>query len=386
MTYLFRGLGDTPNELIPTRNGRALNAPMLPKDSELRASAVWAALRLRANLISTLPLKVYKMRDGRQITADATPVILSPGALFLGGQLSPIDEWLYATQMDLDRFGNAFGIIVARDAAMRPARIDLVPADQVTVRVHKGELSYKIAGEKFSPFEVWHERQYVAAGLPVGLSPVAYSALTLGQYTNSQQFASEWFTNGAIPSAKMKNTAKTLTDEQAANMKRRVKATQAAGDVLVLGSDWDYEMVAVPPAQTQFLEAQQASLGDLARFYDVPGDVIEVSQSGASVTYANITQRNMQLLIMNLAPAIIRRERMLTSLLPSPRAVLLDTDALLRMDPLTTAEVLATKLKGRALDPNEWREMDNRPPLTPEQIALFKELFPLERDAKKETL
>lgn len=377
MGVLFsRGLGDTLNELVPTRNGRSPRAPQMAAGSELRNSAVWAALRLRSNLISSLPVDAFRKAGGVQTEMPSTPLMLTtPGSLFVGGSAARIDEWLYATQMDLDRYGNAFGIIVARDALMRPTRIDLVSADSVTVRVRDGVVKYRINGKDFDADEVWHERQYVVSGLPVGLSPVAYASLALGQYATAQEFAVQWFNNGGIPSAKMKNTAKTLTPAQASETKQRVKSTIAAGDVLVLGSDWDYQMISVPPAQTQFLDAMNATQSDVARYFDVPGDLIDVAVSGQSVTYANLTQRNLQLLIMHVGPAVQRREKALSGWLPSPQFVKLNTDALLRMDPLQAAQVLGLKVDKRVTTPTEWRALDDRPPLTPEQEAEFARLF-----------
>lgn len=378
MSVLFsRGLGDTPYELVPVRQGRNPLAPVIKPDDELRNSVVWAALRVRADLISTLPVTALRTVDGIQVPVPNQPSILtSPGALFVGGPLARIDEWLYATQMDLDRFGNAFGLIITRDQYGNPTRIDLIPASQVTVSARAGVVTYKINGKSYDADEIWHERQYVISGLPVGLSPVAYAAMALGQYNTAEQFAATWFSAGAIPSAMMKNTAKTLSPKQASDMKTQMKSTLAAGDLLVVGSDWDYHMMAVPPAQAQFLDAMDASAADCARFFNVPGDIVDLAVKGSSVTYANISQRNTQLLIVHLGPSIIRRERALSSLTVNPMTVSLTTQALLRMDPLTSAAVIQQLVASRVLTPNEQRMLDNRPDLTPEQEQEFIRLFP----------
>jgi hypothetical protein len=57
--------------------------------------------------------------------------------------------------------------------------------------------------------------------------------------------------------------------------------------------------------------------------------------AGGNITYANVTQRNLQFLIMHLQPAMGRREDALTTLTPRPQFVKLNTDVLLRMDPQT---------------------------------------------------
>lgn len=380
MGLLFgtRNLGDTLNQLVPVRQGRNPLAPIMKPDDELRNSIVWAALRLRADLISTLPLRVWRQKNASDLkmSIPLPSNLARPGSLVVGGPLARIDEWLYATQMDLDRFGNAFGMIVSRNSMGMPTRIDLIPAANVTVSVKQGVVSYSIGGKPYDASEIWHEKQNVVSGLPVGLSPVAYAAMALGQYQSAEQFAATWFTSGALPSAVMKNSKKTLTPQQSQDMKTQVKTTLSSGDVLVVGNDWDYTMISVPPAQAQFLEAMNASAADCARFFNMPGDLLDLAVSGQSITYANIGQRNLQALTMNLGPSIYRREQMLTSLLPAPQYVDLDTSALLRMDPATEATVVATNITARRITPNEVRDGDNRPPFTPEQEAEFIRLFP----------
>jgi hypothetical protein len=93
------------------------------------------------------------------------------------------------------------------------------------------------------------------------------------------------------------------------------------------------------------------------------------------MTYANITQRNLQLLVMNLGPAIIRRESALSGILVQPRYVKLNTDSLLRLDPLTRAQAIETAIQSRTLAPSEARELENRPPFTDKQLAEFDRLF-----------
>src|SRR5688500_16069671 len=97
--------------------------------------------------------------------------------------------------------------------------------------------------------------------------------------------------------------------------------------------------------------------------------MIDAAVSGRSVTYANMTQRNLQFLIMNLGPAVVRRENALSSLLPKPRFVKLNTDALLRMDPLTRAQMFQIQIESKQRVPSETRALDNLPPFTPEQLA-----------------
>lgn len=377
MSLLFRRVASTDalDLLARERAGRVVGSVTVTSDSAMRHSAVWAALRLRANLISSMPVDLFRRIAGQQVEVPKSPLLRTPGALHIGGQRVSIADWLYATQVDLDRCGNAFGLVTEWSGLSLPSRIDLTAAEDWTVAVRNQAVEYRYRGEKLDRGQVWHEREYVVAGLPVGLSPVANAALAIGQYASAQQFTLDWFGNSAVPASRLKNTAKTVTPAQADDIKARFKASVQAGDVFVHGNDWDFDMLAANASQSEFLETQKWSVADVARFFDVPGDMIDAETSTGSITYANVTQRNLQLMVTSLGPAIKRREDALSAAMPSPQYVKLNTDAVLRMDPKTRYEMLAIGVDKRAVTPNEWRELDNRPPLTPEQEAEFARLF-----------
>lgn len=373
MTLFKRGWTQTAAEVLPVRGQtRRAGSVNVNGDTAMRHSAVWAAIRLRADLVSSFPIDCFRKVGDLQVEVPKPPVLVEPG----GPEWDYVD-WIYATQSDLDRAGNTVGLITQRNALGLPARIELVPISTVSIIQRKGEtqIRYRIDGKVYSRDQVWHERQFIVSGLPVGLSPVAYAAWSIGEYLSIQDFALDWFASGGVPKARLRNTAKTITPTEADAVKDRWKASVANGDLFVTGSDWEYDMMQAEAMGTEWLEARKAGSTDIARFFGVPADLIDAAVSGSSVTYANVTQRNLQFLIMNLGPAVQRREKNLDKLLPRPRFVKLNTDALLRMDPAARAKLIDTRIKNRTLTVSEARELDNRPPLTPEQEAEFARLF-----------
>jgi HK97 family phage portal protein len=363
--------GPTAAELIPPRPGSRKGTVAVTNDTALRHSAVWACLRLRANLVSTMPVDVYRRVLGVQVEVPKPPVLINPG-----GDRVDMTEWLYSTQFDLDRAGNCFGLITARDGHGIPARIELMPLSDVSVIVRDFELAgYRIRGREYSPEQVWHERQYTVGGLHVGLSPVAYAAWSIGEYLSIQEFALDWFSGGGMPAAHLKNTAKVLAPTQAADVKRTFHASVENGGLFVSGSDWEYNMLQAEQAGSDWIEGKQYGVSDIARFFDCPGDLIDAVVSTGHITYASITQRNLEFLVLHLGPTVVRRENALTRLTPRPRYVKLNTDALLRMDPQARAATLKTQIDARMLTPSEARELENKPPFTDAQLAEFDRLF-----------
>lgn len=374
MTWPFgsRETALTATQLLAERTRLRFGAgKSVSREKAYSHSAVWAALALRADLISSMPVDVFRRVGGVQVELPKPPVFVHPG----GPQL-PMDEWLYDTQIDLDSCGNTFGIITARDGLGLPARIELVAADECTLFKRDGELWLRVGGDVYAYGDVWHERQYTRSGLAVGLSPIAYAASTINPTLSALEFAADWFSNSATPSAHFRNTAKVLKPGEASKIKARFKESLSNGDPLVTGRDWEYSMLGAKASESGFLEQQQLSVTDIARFLRVPADAID-GQSGSTMTYANITQKNLQLLIHNLGPAIQRRERALsTGLLPQPRYCKLNTAALLRMDYPAQLAAHKTAIDARIYPPSRALDSLNMAPLTPEEKAEFAELFP----------
>lgn len=372
------GVGTAEDILAASRGQRGGRmASNVTRSNALKHSAIWAGLRLRADLVSTMPIDTFrKLSDGTQIEVAKPPVLINPG-----GSEIDLTEWMYSSQFDLDSCGNTFGIISARDGLGFPAQIDLVPYTDVTVRVRNNVVSYLIAGTSYEKSQIWHERQFTMSGIPVGLSPIAYAAFSINGYLSAQQFALDWFSNSAVPASMLKNQEKVLAPGVADKVKERFRASVENGDVFVTGKDWDYQMLAAKASDAQFIEEREFGLVDACRFIGVPADMIDASSSGSSVTYANITQRNLQLLIMNIGPSITRRERALSNLMPRPRFVKLNTEAILRMDTKSRYEGYSIAIDKRWMAPSEVRIKENLPPMTPEQEAEIGRLFPAKTPA-----
>jgi len=338
----------------------------------MRNSAVWACLRLRANLVSTMPIDVFRRRrDGIQVEAPKPPVLVNPDGTEAG-----IAEWMYSTQVDLDRTGNVFGLITERNALGLPARIELVDQCYVSVICDGPRIKeFRLYGERYDPADVWHERQWTVPGIPLGLSPVAYAAWSIQEGLSAQKFAIDWFGGSAIPMAELKNTAKTITPKDAEVARNFYRAAVSNGDLFVHGNDWEYKPIQAVAQQTEFLESRAFTATEIARFFDCPADLIDAAMSGQSVTYANITQRNLQFLIMHLGPAVTRREHALSRLVPGGQYVKLNRGSLLAMDPETQAKVIQIRTEARNIAPSEARAMFDLPPFTPDQIAEFDQLF-----------
>lgn len=367
------------------RSPRRAGGRRITTEAAMRQSVVWGATRLRADLISSLPVDVYRKVGDVNALVGAPPVLVEPSEDADGHPMS-ITDWLHAGQMSLDRGGNSVGVITKRDAFGLPAAIDLAPMDEVRFRIKDWRIvKYFINGESYEPREIWHERQHRVAGLPIGLSPIAYAAIALAGAELAAEFAIDWFANGAAPVAHLKNSEKVLDPTEAEITRRRFTQQIAAGGLFVSGKDWTYDPISAKAAESSFIQQMEYSDVALCRFFGVPADLVDVAAQSTSLTYANVTQRNLQFLVLHLGSAIKRRNDALSRLTPRPRFVKLNSDALLAMDPKARAELFKMQIDSRTRTPDQVRRLEDQLPLSEADYAQFERLWPTTRPNQAQT-
>jgi HK97 family phage portal protein len=359
-----RALGDPGDLLVPTRQPlRSTAGQPVTFNTALSVPAVWACVRIRADIISTLPVDVYLRRPGAPASPQPTPVILSTPA----ANNVDITEWLYASQVSLDLRGNAYGIIQDRDGLGFPRQIELVHPDAVSVNLRNGEWVYRIKGKRVPTVDVWHERQHVVPGSIVGLSPIQEAASSIGVALAAETYGAEWFGSGSHPDAILTNKdLEELEQKDAAIVKDRFLGSVQRGEPAVLAGGWQYQSVQLSPAEAQFIESQRWSLAQIARLFGVQPEMIG-GEAGNSLVYANVEQRAIDFLTYGIGPTIARRERALSRLVPSRQYVKLNTGALLKTDLMTRYRAYGVGIGAHFLTPDEAREREELPPLTQEQ-------------------
>lgn len=362
------------------RAGGGAAAVLPTQDTALRNSVWWGCINLRANVASNFPMDVFRPAGpggSLGIPVKAPPIFAEP---WPGVDIS---EWLYGTEVDKCRYGNSVGIIRGRNTFGKVTQVQPVPmSNQVraVVRTDRAGLQeivkWRIGQEEYNPEDIWHEKRYTLKGFPLGLSPLAYAAYSMGVYASAQQFALDWFALGPMPRGVLKNTElESVPAELREAAKAQFKASTLNGDIFVTGSEWEWTPSATDAATPDFLAQQESSSRDVCRYLGVPASMVDVEVTTGNITYANITQANLQWLITEVGPEARRTERYWSRMAtPAPWYVKMNTDALLRMDPQTRNTVLMAQLQQKARTPDEVRALDNLPPYTPdqlEQLALF---------------
>lgn len=325
----------------------------------MQSVAVFSTADLIASMVSELPAEVLSGQRKRSTPGN----IDDPG-----GDGRGREDWVYRLVMSELIRGNAYGFETSWDVRSgKGLTVDLLSPTDVRAEVLGPELHWyhkgaRIEGEKLSEFRHW--RANAQPGYVLGLSVVEQHAVSIGVSLRSAQFGDQWFRDGAHPSSALVNKAP-LSTLDAEVAKRRLKdATSGTRDPLVLGEGWDFKQLQLSPNESQFLETQKYSEAQCARMFGPGFAEIMGYESGGSMTYANVSDRDLQLLKYSLNKWIRRVERILTSLLPpTPQRVQLNREGLLEATTLQRYQAHNLALTGGWMLPSEVRAIEDLPPI-----------------------
>ena len=338
------------------------------KEQALGNSTVWSCVGTIANSVSLMALQTFSGSGDVPKRVSDPPIVSSPSP---GVTQS---EFLHQIMVSLLLRGNSYGHVNAFDSRMRPSQVELLDPDIVRPRMVDGELQYWAQGTQIPTAEVWHIRGMTLPGAKLGMSPIAYGALSMGVELSAAKFARDFFDGGGIPKAVLQSDMD-ITQEQATTLKERLMAATRSREPVALGSGVKYVPISVKPDESQFVATLQNAVSTVARFFFMPPEMVGGS-SGQSMTYANREQRAIDYATYTVSHWLKRLEDAYFPMLPRPQFVSFDESMLLRMDAETQAKVRVTYIAGKVLPPSRVLKAMNEPPLTDEEKTEL-ELVPL---------
>lgn len=344
-------------------------------DAALRLAPVYSATSLIANLISTAPVEAYVEAAPNQLQRLAKqPQLAVNPSPYRGTRI----DWLHQGMASALLTGNAIGYIVDVDAYGTASKVIWFNPTDVTVIEEQADWfhtpQWYWRGRPLDPSLIVHVPAYVMPGRTLGISPIALFKKQIETGLSAQDFQLDWYNNGAAPSGWFKNTSKALKDGQAGKIKERFKVAVKNRDLLVTGSDWDWQALSVPADQAQFLDAIRANATTIASIFHVSPEDIG-GTTGQPMTYKTLEQDGIKLNARALTPWARRFEEVLSGLLPAKRYIKIDLDGLARGTVLERAQAHAQQLAIGIETNAEARAFEGKAPLTPDEVAFWQENY-----------
>jgi HK97 family phage portal protein len=348
-------------------------------DAALKLSAVFACIRLRAQAVGAMPIRIWNInRDGtrtRNTDHWLNTLFRQPN------QYQTRNEFFETVMINFDLHGNFYGLKTER-ANREVTSIVPIMAHQVEVHA-KDDLTTErnyivtrgVKKDDVSQRRMWHVPLMPSTGL-VGLSPLQYAARTMGIGIAAEDRVATLAANGFKPTGVLM-IDKVLKPEQRTQIRGQFDDLQEGkGDPLkVLEAGMKYQQISMNPKDVQLLETRKFSIEDIARFFDVPSVLIN-DTSATTVWGSGISEIKEGFYTLALQPVLEKLEASITRwlLLPSERdkiEVEFDFSRFLRGNESTRTSTLVAAISGLLLTIDEARAKEGLPPLPDDKGAVM---------------
>jgi HK97 family phage portal protein len=357
------GTGDETRSLPAPDNELPLMAAYtsttVTPTAALAIADVWAAVRVLADAASSLPLHAYrKTEQGRErVTGGKLNDLLdqpSPG--------TSQADLISSLMAHLAVYGA--GYIGKYREAGEITQLALLHPERVRSEIDAGELRFRYTPggrpqQMLTASDVVYVKGLSVDGLN-GLSAVSQAARVLGLSDELVKHALSYFDTGAQggtarPAGVLKVGAD-YSNQYREGKQETLKAEARPHGILVIEGDADYFPIAQKLDDSQFVEQRRLAAQEIARVFRIPPHMLG-APTGDSLTYATVEQESIDFVRYSLQPWLRRIELAISNdpdLAFQRQYVKFETDALLRSDAKTRAEIYAL-----ALDPiTGWMSRD----------------------------
>ena len=341
-------------------------------DRALHLPVVYACVRVLAESFSILPMRLYRKSAGKKTLLE-THWLYDLLCRRPNKWQTPF-EWREMMQGHLGMRGNAFNQIVTD---RRGNITDLVPMHPDRVRIElldTAEFDYRYRytdrfGQQqvLTRGEVWHIRGLSGDGI-VGMNPIEIAREAVGLGLAAQDYGARFFQNDAKPGGGWIEFPGSFKDKAAREQFREsFQAAQTGlnrGKIAVLELGMKFHELGLTNKDSQFLEARQYQVSDIARMFRVPPHLVgDLSKA----TFSNIEQQSLDFVIHTMTPWAERWESSIetTLLLEEDGDIEVEFDfaALLRGDQQARAMYYHNGILDGWMTRNEARRSENMEPL-----------------------
>lgn len=336
----------------------------------MKYSAVFACVRILAETVGSLPLKVYE-RDGRSKYPATDHYLYSKLHKQPNDHMTSI-VFREVMMTHLGLWGNAYAEIERRGG--RVHKLWPIPPNRVEPFV------YERTGNKWYNIELPDEENRVVSdedmlhivGLSLnglkGLSPVGMAKESIGLGLAAEEFGARFFSQGtniggvvSHPETLSEKAFQTLRGD----LQEKYEGLGKSHRLMLLEEGMQYESVGIPPDDAQFLESREFQLREIARIYRIPPHMIADLENA---TFSNIEHQSIDFVVHTIRPWLVRWEQAINTSLfgksdRDQHFTEFIVDGLLRGDTETRFDAYAIARQWGWMSANDVRELENMNPI-----------------------
>jgi HK97 family phage portal protein len=334
-------------------------------ETVFRVNAIFSAVSLISDTISTLPVDSYIRRDGARFAFRPRPAWVQQP------DVDTTKEAFYGSlivSMLLD--GNGF-VRVFRDGAGRVVNMTVLNPAKVEIRKDKvGGVTYIYEGEgkPLNKNELMHIPDVVRPGETRGISRVTALKDNFGLALALESYAARFFGQGASTQGIIEFPGN-LTPEQAKQLvdgfDARHKGFRKSHKTGVLSGGAKYVNTSVENDKAQFIDSRRMAVEDVARAFNIPPHLLGLPGTN---TYSSVEQNNIAFVTHTLRPIVQKLESAFTPLMVNEPGgttafIKFTLDGLLRGDANSRFTAYSTGLQAGYLTINDIRRLEDLPPV-----------------------
>lgn len=345
----------------------SLSGTSVDSQTALQINAIYSAVSLISDTISTLPVDVFIRRDGARYPFRPRPSWITQP------DIDTTKEAFYGSVIvSLLLDGNAFIRIYSNPQGEIVNLTVLNPMDVEIKRTGIGRVGFNVRGEDrmLTTDDIIFIPDLVRPGHIRGVSRVEALKENFGLAMALEKYAAKFFGSGTQTSGVIEvPNGVPITAEQAKAMQEafdsRHKGWAKAHKTAVLSGGAQYKPTNIPNDQAQFLDSRRLAVEDVARAFNVPPHLLGLPGTN---TYASVEQNNLAWVTHGLRPIVQKIEGALSPLMAryaggEQAFVRFNLDGLLRADINSRMTAFSTGLQSGFLTINDVRRIEDLPPI-----------------------
>ena len=334
-------------------------------DTVFQVNAVFSAISLIADTISTLPLDAYVRRDGARFPFRPRPEWVSQPDVNI-----PREAFYNQVIVSLLLEGNAF-IRVFSNTRGEVVNLTVLNPNTVTIsRSGLGNLVFTVEGEDrpLSSDDIIYIPDVMKPGEIRGISRIKAMGETFGLALAMERYASTFFGQGTNLNGVIEypgNLNKEQADQLAASFDNRHRGWKKGHRTGVLSGGAKFVSTQTDPEKSMLVESRNQSIADVARAFNVPPHLLGLPGTNS---YASVEQTNLAWITHGLRPIVGKIEGALSPLMRrSPGGagafIKFNLDGLARADLQSRTSSYSTMLQSGAMSINEVRSYEDMRPI-----------------------
>jgi len=364
---LLEILGIEPDEL----NLKGKNA--------LKEATVFACIRILADAVGKLPLKIYQDKEGKQSAAGH---YLAPLLKIRPNPWMSSRDFFKALEVQRNTHGNAYAWLDIPRRGRNAGKVQgIYPLDSTKVEIWvddigllpgKGKMWYiyrdnKGTEYKIKPDEILHFKGLTFDGI-IGMTPLETLKDTIENAGAASKFLNNSFKTGMQTKGiihyvgdldkKAENTFREKFEQMASGLKN-------ANRVALLPIGYQYQPISIKLTDAQFLENTELTIRQIAAAFGVKMHQLnELTRA----THTNVEHQQREFYIDTLMDILTGYEQELTYKLFTDQEleegyyIKFNVNAILRADPKTRYEAYRSAIQSGFMTPNEVRALEELEP------------------------